>query len=148
MCGENFKTGGLIAMRYDLRDMTRGNLWKQILVFSLPLMASNLLQVLFNMSDIAVVGQFAGSHALGSVGSTATLAALYSGFLIGMGAGVNVLTSNHDELKNLFQKSLRGGKSAPDRPYGGGRLPRAGADPDGAVLHSCKAASDAARNEG
>ena len=77
-------------MRYDLRDMTRGNLWKQILVFSLPLMASNLLQVLFNMSDIAVVGQFAGSHALGSVGSTATLAALYSGFLIGMGAGVNV----------------------------------------------------------
>lgn len=80
-------------MRYDLRDMTRGNLWKQILVFSLPLMASNLLQVLFNMSDIAVVGQFAGSHALGSVGSTATLAALYSGFLIGMGAGVNVLTA-------------------------------------------------------
>ena len=90
---QEFKTGGLIAMRYDLRDMTRGNLWKQILVFSLPLMASNLLQVLFNMSDIAVVGQFAGSHALGSVGSTATLAALYSGFLIGMGAGVNVLTA-------------------------------------------------------
>ena len=85
--------GGLIAMRYDPRDMTHGNLWKQILIFSLPLMASNLLQVLFNMSDIAVVGQFAGSHALGSVGSTATLAALYSGFLIGMGAGVNVLTA-------------------------------------------------------
>ena len=80
-------------MRYDPRDMTHGNLWKQMLIFSLPLMASNLLQVLFNMSDIAVVGQFAGSHALGSVGSTATLATLYSGFLIGMGAGVNVLTA-------------------------------------------------------
>ena len=80
-------------MHYDPRDMTHGNLWKQILIFSLPLMASNLLQVLFNMSDIAVVGQFAGSHALGSVGSTATLAALYAGFLIGMGAGVNVLTA-------------------------------------------------------
>ena len=80
-------------MRYDPRDMTQGNLWKQMFIFSLPLMASNLLQVLFNMSDIAVVGQFAGSHALGSVGSTSTLAALYSGFLIGMGAGVNVLTA-------------------------------------------------------
>ena len=80
-------------MRYDPRDMTKGNLWKQMFIFSLPLMASNLLQVLFNMSDIAVVGQFAGSHALGSVGSTSTLAALYSGFLIGMGAGVNVLTA-------------------------------------------------------
>ena len=115
-------------MRYDLRDMTRGNLWKQILVFSLPLMASNLLQVLFNMSDIAVVGQFAGSHALGSVGSTATLAALYSGFLIGMGAG--------------------GRKYAPDRPYFGGCLPRAGSYSDGAVLFPGKTASDAARNEG
>ncbi len=80
-------------MRYDPRDMTHGNLWKQMLIFSLPLMASNLLQVLFNMSDIAVVGQFAGSHALGSVGSTATLATLFSGFLIGMGSGVNVLTA-------------------------------------------------------
>ena len=49
--------GGLTAMHYDPRDMTHGNLWKQILIFSLPLMASNLLQVLFNMSDIAVVGK-------------------------------------------------------------------------------------------
>ena len=128
-------------MRYDLRDMTRGNLWKQILVFSLPLMASNLLQVLFNMSDIAVVGQFAGSHALGSVGSTATLAALYSGFLIGMGAGVNVLTAR-------FIGAREEEKYAPDRPYFGGCLPRAGADPDGAVLFPGKTASDAARNEG
>ena len=123
-------------MRYDLRDMTRGNLWKQILVFSLPLMASNLLQVLFNMSDIAVVGQFAGSHALGSVGSTATLAALYSGFLIGMGAGVNVLTARFI------------GAREEDRPYGGSRLPRAGSYSDGAVLFPGKTASDAARNEG
>ena len=82
-------------MRYDPRDMTHGNLWKQMLIFSLPLMASNLLQVLFNMSDIAVVGQFAGSHALGSVGSTSTLATLYAGFLIGMGSGVNVLTARY-----------------------------------------------------
>lgn len=80
-------------MKYDPRNMTRGNLWTQMLLFSLPLMASNLLQVLFNMSDIAVVGQFAGSHALGSVGSTSTLVTLYTGFLIGMGAGINVLTA-------------------------------------------------------
>ena len=80
-------------MRNAPTDMTRGNLWKQMLLFSLPLMASNLLQVLFNMSDIAVVGQFAGSHALGSVGSTSIVVTLYTGFLIGMGAGVNVLTA-------------------------------------------------------
>ena len=66
-------------------SLTQGNLAKQILVFSLPLMLSNLLQVLFNMSDIAVVGRFAGSLALGSVGSTTTLVVLFTGFLIGMG---------------------------------------------------------------
>ena len=77
-------------MRYDPRDMTHGNLWKQILIFSLPLMASNLLQVLFNMADVAIVGKFSSSNAMGSVGSTSILVTLFTGFLIGMGAGVNV----------------------------------------------------------
>ena len=66
------------------QDLTKGNLWKQIFVFSLPLMISNLLQVLFNMADIAVVGRFAGSIALGAVGSTTTLVTLFTGFLIGV----------------------------------------------------------------
>lgn len=77
------------------QDMTKGNLWKQIFVFSLPLMISNLLQVLFNMADIAVVGRFAGSIALGAVGSTTTLVTLFTGFLIGMSGGVNVLIARY-----------------------------------------------------
>lgn len=76
-------------------DLTQGNLWKRILLFSLPLMLSNVLQVLFNMTDVAVVGQFAGSAALGAVGSTATLVALFTGILIGMSCGVNVLVALH-----------------------------------------------------
>ena len=60
-------------MHAQLRDLTQGPLAKQILLFSLPLIASNLLQVLFNMSDVAVVGRFAGPLALGAVGSTTTL---------------------------------------------------------------------------
>ena len=82
-------------MRCDLRDITRGPLAKQILLFSLPLIVSNVLQVLFNMADIAVVGRFAGSKPLGSVGSTTILVALFTGFLIGMGNGVNVLVARH-----------------------------------------------------
>ena len=77
------------------QDLTKGNLWKQIFVFSLPLMISNLLQVLFNMADIAVVGRFAGSIALGAVGSTTTLVTLFTGFLIGMAGGVNVLVARY-----------------------------------------------------
>ena len=74
-------------------DLTHGPLAKQILLFSLPLMLSNLLQVLFNMSDIAVVGQFAGPEALGSVGSTTIIVMLFTGILIGMANGVNVIVA-------------------------------------------------------
>lgn len=82
------------------QDLTKGNLWKQILVFSFPLMISNLLQVLFNMADVAVVGRFAGSLALGAVGSTTTLVTLFTGFLIGMAGGVNVLIARYFGAKN------------------------------------------------
>lgn len=71
-------------------NMTEGPLARQIFFFSVPLMLSNVLQVLFNMADIAVAGRFAGAEALGSVGSTSILVALFTGLLIGMGSGVNV----------------------------------------------------------
>ena len=88
------------------KKLTRGNLWKQILLFGIPLMASNLLQVLFNMSDIAVVGRFSesGSKAIGAVGSTTILVNLYTGILIGIGSGVNVIVAKFfgaGDKKNL-----------------------------------------------
>ena len=81
-------------------DMTSGSLGKQIFRFSVPLILSNLLQVCFNMSDIAVVGKFSGSEALGAVGSTTILVTLFTGFLIGMGNGVNVLAARYLGQKN------------------------------------------------
>ena len=54
-------------MKSNTKTLTEGPLAKQILLVSLPLALSNLLQVLFNMSDVAVVGRFAGSTALGAV---------------------------------------------------------------------------------
>lgn len=76
-------------------SMTEGPLTKQILFVSLPLMLSNLLQVLFNISDVAIVGRFAGSTALGSVGSTSIFVTLFTGFLIGLGGGINVLVARY-----------------------------------------------------
>ena len=75
--------------------LTEGPLGRKIFFFSVPIILSNLLQVIFNMSDIAVVGHFAGSSALGAVGSTAQLISLFTAFLIGMGAGINVLIARH-----------------------------------------------------
>lgn len=80
-------------MNNKTSDLTTGVLGKQILLLSLPLMFSNLLQVLFNISDIAVVGKFAGAYALGSVGSTSILLTLFLAVPLGMGGGINVLTA-------------------------------------------------------
>ena len=81
-------------------DLRGGNLAKQIFVFSLPLMASNVLQVLFNMADIAVVGQFAGSLSLAAVGSTSTAVTLFTGILIGIGGGINALIARYYGARN------------------------------------------------
>lgn len=91
-------------MKHINQDMTKGPLGKQILFFSIPLMISNILQVLFNMADVAVVGRFAGSMALGAVGSTTILVAMFTGFLIGMAGGINVLAALYYGAKN--EKSL------------------------------------------
>ena len=76
-------------------NMTEGHLGRQIITFSLPLMFTNLLQMLFSMVDLAVVGRFSSSAAMGSVGSTTTLVFLFTGFLMGLGSGVNVLVATH-----------------------------------------------------
>ena len=75
-------------------QMVTGSLWKNIFLFSIPLMCSQLLEVVFNLSDVAVVGRFADYKALGAVGSTTLLVTLFVGFLIGMGSGVNVRTAH------------------------------------------------------
>lgn len=87
-------------------ELTQGPILKNIIKFSLPLMASNLLQVLFNMSDIAVVGHFAGSAALGAVGSTAQLVFFFTGVIIGLASGVNVIVAywiGSNSKKDLFE---------------------------------------------
>ena len=74
-------------------DMCTGSLWRKILYFSVPLMFSNILQVVFNISDVAVVGKFAGPIALGAVGSTSILVTLSTGILLGLASGVSALTA-------------------------------------------------------
>lgn len=85
--------------KYEM-DLCNGSLWKNILLFSVPLMFSNVLQIVFNMSDVAVVGKFAGPIALGAVGSTSILVTLFTGILLGLASGVNALTALYIGSKN------------------------------------------------
>ena len=76
-------------------DMTSGPLLGKILLFSIPLMLSGILQLLFNAADIIVVGRFAGSGALAAVGSTSSLINLLINVFVGLSVGVNVLVARY-----------------------------------------------------
>ncbi len=83
-----------MAKSYEM-DMTSGPLLKKILIFSVPLMLSGILQLLFNAADIIVVGQFTGSSALAAVGSTSSLINLFVNVFIGFSIGANVLVAQY-----------------------------------------------------
>ena len=70
-------------------EMRTGNLWKKIFIYSLPLMLTHLLELFFNIADVAIAGKFAGPISLGAVGSTSMLITLTTGWLIGISNGVN-----------------------------------------------------------
>lgn len=76
-------------------DMCNGPLFSKILLFSLPLMLSGILQLLFNAADIVVVGRFTGNTALAAVGSTSSLINLLVNLFIGLSVGVNVMVAKY-----------------------------------------------------
>ena len=76
-------------------DMLHGPLFMKIIMFTLPLAASSILQQLFNSVDVAVVGRFASSQALAAVGSNAPVISLLINLFMGVSMGANVIISNH-----------------------------------------------------
>lgn len=78
--------------RYEI-DMTQGVLLPKVLMFSLPLIASGILQLLFNAADMVVVGRWAGKEYLAAVGSTGSLINLMVNVFIGLSVGGSVAVS-------------------------------------------------------
>ncbi len=90
-------------------DMTRGAILPKIIFFSLPLMASSILQLLFNAADVIVVGRFVGANAMAAVGSTSALINLIINFFVGLSVGVNVCVARYfaaDRQKDLTDTVL------------------------------------------
>ncbi len=76
-------------------DMCNGPILGKMLRFTLPLMCSSILQLLFNAADIIVVGQFAGDDSLAAVGSNGPLINLLTNFFLGLSIGANVLVAKY-----------------------------------------------------
>lgn len=95
-----------------VKSMNEGKEWKLILLFTLPLMAGNLLQQLYNTVDGIIVGNYVGAQALSSVGTCASLTMLFVALAIGMSAGCSILVSQYfgaqklDELRKAVSTSI------------------------------------------
>ena len=76
-------------------DMCNGSIMDKLISFSLPLMLTSILQLMFNAVDIIVVGRFSGSQALAAVGSTTALINIFTNLFIGISLGANVLAARY-----------------------------------------------------
>lgn len=80
--------------KYEI-DMCNGSIMDKLISFSLPLMLTSILQLMFNAVDIIVVGRFDGSQALAAVGSTTALINIFTNLFIGISLGANVLAARY-----------------------------------------------------
>ncbi len=80
-------------------DLCEGSILKKLLLFSLPLMASSVLQLFFNAADVIVVGKFAGDNSLAAVGSNGSLINLLTNVFMGLSVGANVLVARYFAAK-------------------------------------------------
>lgn len=82
------------SKKYEM-DMCSGPILGKILIFTLPLMCSSILQLLFNAADIVVVGRFAGDDSLAAVGSTSALINLLTNLFVGLSVGASVVAARY-----------------------------------------------------
>ena len=90
----------------ERRDFTQGHLFLPMLWFTLPIVASNVLQMLYNAADKAVVGRYSGdAGAIGAIGSTSSLTSLFVALAIGLSVGAGVCIAQrygaHEEGAHL-----------------------------------------------
>lgn len=90
----------MFSMKSGTMNMTEGNYKRQILMFALPLMFSNLFQQLYNAADSIIVGNFLGKEALAAVSSSGNLIWMMTSFLIGLASGAGIIISRYFGAKD------------------------------------------------
>ena len=94
------------------KNMTQGNIVKQLLIFSFPVLLAQLLQQFYSMTDAAILGHFAESRALAAIGSGSLLLSVLLNFFTGFTTGIGVLIAqyfggrDYKKLKDAIQTAL------------------------------------------
>lgn len=100
---KTLRVNGAGRQKEQNMDMLHGPLAGKILIFTLPIMLSGVLQLLFNAADIIVVGRFAGSNALAAVGSNGALINLIVNVLVGLSIGAAVAVGFYYGAREMEQ---------------------------------------------
>ncbi len=82
-------------MKLNRTNLVDGVIWRSLALFALPLLLSNFLQQLYNTADLLIVGRFAGSHAMGSVGAIGSVTGMLIGLAVGLATGCTVVVSQY-----------------------------------------------------
>ena len=93
-------------------DMTEGVIWKQLLLFFLPIIFGSFFQQLYNTADAVIVGNFVGKEALAAVGgATGTFISLLIGFFTGLASGATVMIAQYygANQQSALQKTIHTG---------------------------------------
>ena len=88
-------------------DMLHGSLWNKLIIFALPLALTGVLQQLFNAADVAVLGQFVGTHAMAAVGNNTPVISLFVTLFLGLSLGANVVIARYLGARYPEQASWR-----------------------------------------
>lgn len=86
--------------RKPAMNMIEGSLGDKVLQFAVPLAITGVLQQIFNATDVAVVGQFAGKNAMAAVGSNSPVVGLMVNLFVGVSLGANVVISRFTGQRN------------------------------------------------
>ena len=93
-------------------DMTYGDTSKQLFMFTIPILLSQILQQFYNIADTAIIGRYIGTDALAAIGSTGLLISVIVNFFIGLSTGVSAVIANqfganeYDKLKKSISTLL------------------------------------------
>lgn len=82
------------------RNLTEGNIFKQLLLFALPILLTNVIQQLYNLADSVIVGQYVGKEALAGVGANTTIINLLLCLFMGISAGGGVIVAQYFGAKD------------------------------------------------
>lgn len=89
-----------MSTKNKVQDLTQGNVTKQLILYALPLIATNLLQSIYSIADLLIAGHTVGSVGLSAINNSSQVMTLVTKIAIGLSVGGSILVGQYFDAKN------------------------------------------------